>query len=60
MALHAMIPPLPLGRRASSWLHEKCVARHLAKSRSTILGETPPSTSPDAADLPLQTRVHLV
>ena len=59
-ALRAMIPPLPLGRSESSWLHQSFVARALANAPpNTFLGEAPPPVNPDEADLNRQERVHL-
>ena len=59
-ALRAMIPPLPLGRSESSWLHQSFVARALANAPpNTLLGEAPPPVNPDEADLHRQERVHL-
>ena len=55
-----MIPPLPLGRSESSWLHQSFVARALANAPSnTLLGEALPPVNPDEADLHRQERVHL-
>ena len=59
-ALRAMIPPLPLGRSESSWLHQNFVARALAGAPpNNHLGEAPPPVNPDETDLHRQERVHL-
>ena len=57
-ALRAMIPPLPLGRSESSWLHQNFIARASADVPNT-LGEAPPPDNPDEADLHRQEWVHL-
>ena len=47
-----MIPPLPLGRPESSWLHQNFVARALANAPpNTLLGDAPPPVNPAEADL---------
>ena len=58
--MHAMIPPLPLGRSESSWLHQNFVTRALADAPvNTLLGEASPPVNLDEADLHRLERVHL-
>ena len=47
-----MIPPLPLGRSESSWLHQNFVARALADAPpNTLVGEALLPANPDEADV---------
>ena len=56
-----MIPPLPLGKSESSWLHQSFVARALADaSPNTLLGEAPPPVNPDESVLHRLERVILL